>query len=167
MQNPAPREIPIAEHPVLRPVAETDDAFLRTLYRSTREAELAGVPWPDAQKAAFCDMQFNAQRAGYRQTFPDAEHVLICAAGGEPAGRFIKARQDGALRLVDIALLPAYRGRGWGSTIIESLQHEAAALNVALCLSVEKHSPALALYQRLGFSITGDQDFRFTMAWKP
>ena len=150
---------------LLRPVEAADGKFLDTLYRSTRETELSGVPWNDAQKAAFCTMQFNAQTASYRQTYPHAEHRVICTPEGEAAGRFIKARAGNALQLVDIALLPLYRGRGWGTLIIRALQQEAAALNLALRLSVEKLNPALALYQRLGFSLIGEDDIRYQMVW--
>lgn len=155
------------QEPQLRRQQASDAAFLCELYRSTRESELAGLPWTEAQKAAFCDMQFRAQSAGYLHTYPQAEHLLVCTASGESAGRLIKARTEGALQLIDISLLPPFRRRGWGSRLIGALQQEAAASHIAVLLSVIKVNPALALYRRLGFSIVGEQDIRFEMAWAP
>jgi ribosomal protein S18 acetylase RimI-like enzyme len=152
--------------PALRPAALADTPFLRSLYRSTREVEMAAVPWTEMQKAAFCDMQFNLQTAGYAQAFPGAEHLMICTPHGEPAGRLIKARLADALQLVDIALLPAWRGRGWGGWLIGALQQEAAGLQMPVQLTVEKINPALTLYRRLGFVVTGEDDLRFRMRWE-
>jgi ribosomal protein S18 acetylase RimI-like enzyme len=152
--------------PALRPAALADTPFLRSLYRSTREVEMAAVPWTEMQKTAFCDMQFNLQTAGYAQTFPAAEHLMICTPHGEPAGRLIKARLADALQLVDIALLPAWRGRGWGGWLIGALQQEAAGLQMPVQLTVEKFNPALTLYRRLGFVVIGEDDLRFRMRWE-
>jgi len=38
---------------MLRPVRESEDSFLFELYASARAAELALVPWIDAQRQAF------------------------------------------------------------------------------------------------------------------
>ncbi len=51
----------------LRPVAPEDEPFLRRVYASSRAEELAPVPWDEAQKQAFCDMQFAAQDSHYRE----------------------------------------------------------------------------------------------------
>lgn len=165
MHSPASTALPLAGEPALSAATPEDQPFLRALYRTTREAELAGAPWTETQKAAFCDMQFNAQTAGYRQSFPGADYLVIRAPGGAQAGRLIKARLRDALLLVDIALLPAYRRQGWGGQLIGALQREAAAAGLPLKLTVEKHNPALALYRRLGFAVTGEDEIRFTMAW--
>jgi ribosomal protein S18 acetylase RimI-like enzyme len=158
-------DLPLAA-PVLRPVTPEDEPFLRALYRATRGPELAALPWSDAQVAAFCNMQFDAQAAGYRSAFPRAEHLLICGTEA-PAGRMIKSSAGKGLVLVDIALMPAFRNRGWGSLLLRSLQDEARARAVPLRLQVEKASSALAFYLRLGFTITGEQGLHFTMSWTP
>lgn len=142
-------------------------AFLYTLYRSTREQELTLFPWSEAQKAAFCEMQFTLQSASYSQTYPQAQHLIICASDGRPAGRVIKAVLDQALQLVDIALLPTFRGQGWGSALIVQLQHEAADIGLPVQLSVEKTSPALRLYTRLGFRPFAEDAMRLRMEWSP
>ena len=45
----------------LRPAVESDRPLLFKLYASTREEEMQRVPWTEAQKQAFLEMQFNGQ----------------------------------------------------------------------------------------------------------
>ncbi len=140
-----------------------DTAFLRMLYRTTREPELAHAPWSEQQKAAFCDMQFMAQTHSFDITYPDAERLVI-RVGDFSAGRLIKSAADG-LTLVDIALLPEFRNRGLGTAILRLLQDEADAMAAPLRLSVVKSNRALALYRRLGFAVTGEGTFHYSMQW--
>ena len=45
----------------------------------------------------------------------------------EPVGRLYVARWSDEIRIVDIALLPAFCNRGLGTTLVRALQAEAAA----------------------------------------
>jgi len=152
---------------LLRPAAPDDDAFLRALYRATREPEIAAWGWPEPQITAFCDMQFLARSEGYRRDYPEAEYLVICAAHEGSIGRLTRARCEDRLALVDIAMLPAFRGHGAGTWAIRLLQQEAAAHAVPLDLHVERANPALALYRRLGFVVVSDDGIRFGMRWAP
>jgi GNAT superfamily N-acetyltransferase len=153
--------------PRLRPATSADAPFLRALYRTTRDPELDSVPWNDEQKSAFCNMQFDLQSAGYAQMFPSAEYLVICTPEGEPAGRLIKARLEDAVRLIDIALLPAWRRRGWGGLLIDALMQEAAGHGLPLQLTVERFNPALDLYRRMGFATDDDEDeIYIRMSWR-
>jgi ribosomal protein S18 acetylase RimI-like enzyme len=140
---------------------------MRRLYRTTRDAELAAMPWSEAQKSAFCDMQYDMQRASYAQTYPGAEWRVITTPDDEPAGRIITACDDQSMLLVDVALLPTFRGQGWGTLLLTSLQEDAQARGLPLFLSVEKANPAVRLYARLGFQVQSDDLFRFRMCWRP
>jgi GNAT superfamily N-acetyltransferase len=71
-------------------------------------------------------MQFDAQTRHYRGSFPDAWYSVICV-GGERAGRLIVNRSDDEILIVDIALLPAFRGAGVGGGLIRRLLEEAEA----------------------------------------
>ena len=57
----------------LRPVAVADDAFLYSVYASTRAEEMTRVPWTPEQKEAFLRMQFTAQKQHYAAEFPHAQ----------------------------------------------------------------------------------------------
>jgi GNAT superfamily N-acetyltransferase len=150
----------------LRAVEPTDEAFLRRLYASTREAELSLVDWDAEQKAAFVDHQFAAQRRDYLEHYPAATHDVI-VVDGEAAGRLWVDRCPREIRVVDISLLPAFRGRGVGTSLLRELQAEAAASNRALSIHVERFNPASRLYARLGFAAVDAGDVYVLMRWTP
>lgn len=101
-----------------------DGDFLLALYASTRRPELAGLGWSAAQQDAFIRMQFDAQTRHYRASFPDACYSVIWV-GGERAGRLIVNRSDDEIRIVDIALLPEFRGAGVGGWLVRRLLDQA------------------------------------------
>jgi ribosomal protein S18 acetylase RimI-like enzyme len=126
------------------------------VYASTRAEELAVVPWDDAQKEAFLRSQFEAQDAWYREHYADASFDVILV-DGQPAGRLYVLRRDAEIRIVDIALLPEYRGNGIGTTLLRDLLAEADAAGKRVTIHVERFNPALRLYERLGFCIAEDK----------
>jgi ribosomal protein S18 acetylase RimI-like enzyme len=140
----------------LRPVSAQDEAFLRGVYASTREDELALVPWSDAEKEAFLRQQFDAQDSHYRERYQGASLDVI-EVNGEPAGRLYVARWEHEIRIMDIALLPEYRGAGTGTKLVRELLEEGAETRRCVTIHVEKHNPALRLYERLGFSPVADR----------
>ena len=149
----------------LRPIRPDDLPFLSALYASTREQELAGVSWDAAQKAAFLQLQFNAQHAHYQEQFAGAAFDVILV-DGQPAGRLYVNRAEDEMRIVDIALLPGYCNRGVGTTLLRGLQSEAAAGGRPLRIHVERFNPALRLYLRLGFSQIVDRGVYLFMEWR-
>ena len=135
---------------------DVDLPFLSQLYASTRLEELAVTSWTEAQKAAFLDMQFQAQHAHYRKYYPDADWLVIRHAGSD-IGRLYIERWPGEHRIIDIAFLPAFRGKGFGSALLSDLIDEAGAVGKAVSIHVEKHNPAMRLYLRLGFTVAEDK----------
>ena len=151
---------------VLRPVTDADREFLIDVYGSTREDELARVDWTPVERAAFVRMQFDAQDASYRAQNPEGAFDVI-EVGGQRAGRLYVDRRPGEIRIVDISLLPAFRGVGVGSALISELQAEAAATGRALTIHVEVHNPAARLYARLGFVVAAERGVYRRMEWTP
>jgi len=149
----------------LRPERPEDEAFLREVYASTRQEELAAWGFPVEMRAAFLDMQFNAQKQGYRNTFPQGEFLVILL-GSQAVGRMVVNRAPEELWLVDIALLTEHRNQGIGTALIQKLSSEAAAAGQPLRLSVIKGQRAFRLYQRLGFARTGDSGLHDLMEWR-
>ena len=139
----------------LRPFVDTDLPFLVQVYASTRTQELAHVPWTESQKAAFLDMQFQAQHAHYQKHYPTA-HWLVIAREDDSIGRLYLDRWAREHRLIDIALLPEHRGQGYGMALLQDLIDEAAAAGKPLSIHVEKNNPAMTLYRRLGFRPIGE-----------
>ena len=135
----------------LRLAESTDDASLCDVYASTREGELALVDWSDDHKAAFVRQQFEAQSRHYGEHYPGATHDVI-VVDGEPAGRIYVDRWPAEIRVVDITLLPGYRGRGIGTGLLRDVQAQGAASGRCVTIHVERFNPAGRLYGRLGFA---------------
>ncbi|MDX6681441.1 MAG: hypothetical protein QOG94_1480 [Solirubrobacteraceae bacterium] len=150
----------------LRPVGDGDARFLLAVYASTREQELAPLPWTAEQKQAFVAMQFAAQRAHYAQHY-DGLSADVVLVDGEPAGRLLVARWREEIRIVDIALLPAFRGRGAGGELLAELMDEATEMRKRLSIHVERENRALSLYARLGFRPVGEAGVHLRMQWDP
>src|SRR3954468_6187280 len=109
----------------LRPAEAADRDLLLRIYASTREEELALTDWDDAQKDAFLIQQFTAQDAHYREHYRGAVFNIILL-GDERIGRLYLPRRPDEIRVMDIALLPPHRNRGYGTALLRDLQSEAA-----------------------------------------
>jgi len=150
----------------LRPATDADYEFMRGLYASTREAEMAHFPFDDVQKQAFLDQQFAAQFAHYGIHYPTCERNII-ERDGEPVGRLWVDEWRDQIRLVDIALLPECRGKGIGSVLLRQAMDRGAAAGKPVTIHVESFNPALRLYQRLGFEHVDTNGVYFLMRWTP
>jgi ribosomal protein S18 acetylase RimI-like enzyme len=69
--------------------------------------------------------------------------------------------------IIDIALLPTYRGQGLGGILIRGVLADGAAAEVPVRIHVERFNPAMRLYERLGFRCIGDQGVYLHMEWTP
>lgn len=141
--------------PQLRPRTDADLPFLLRLYGTTREQELAQVDWTPEQKTAFVVQQFTAQHEYWREHYTDTSWDVI-EIDGEPIGRLYVARWPDDIRIVDIAVLPGWQGRGVGSRLIGALLEEGDASARQVSIHVEMYNPARRLYERLGFEVAGE-----------
>jgi ribosomal protein S18 acetylase RimI-like enzyme len=114
------------------------------------------VPWDDAQKDAFLRSQFDAQDAWWHENYADASFDVILV-GGAPGGRLYVRRGPSEIRIVDIALLPEYRGAGVGTSLLQDLLADGDAAGKSVTIHVERMNPALRLYERLGFAVAEDK----------
>jgi GNAT superfamily N-acetyltransferase len=149
-----------------RPICPEDEDFLRELYASTRQDELAQVPWDEEQKRAFLSMQFTAQHQYYQDQFTAATFDIILLHD-HPIGRIYIDRREDEIRLIDIAMLPERRNAGIGTALLKDLLAEAAQVGKPVCIHVEKFNPAMRLYERLGFVPIDDQGVYLLMQWSP
>jgi ribosomal protein S18 acetylase RimI-like enzyme len=148
----------------LRPIAPVDTSFLARVYASSRAEELALTDWTDEQKEIFCRRQFDAQSVYYAATYPEASFQII-ERNGEPIGRLYVARWEKEIRIVDITLLPEFRGSGLGTKLLRELQEEARVAGRSLTIHVERFNRALTLYQRLGFREIENKGVYLLMEW--
>ena len=140
----------------LRLATPADKDWQLAIYASTRAEELALAGWPASQCEAFVRQQHQAQQIHYTRHYPLSVCHLILVQGEQVAGRLWLDERDDCLHILDIALLPAWRGQGLGTRCLQALAKQAAAAGRALSIQVEIHNPARRLYQRLGFVADGE-----------
>jgi ribosomal protein S18 acetylase RimI-like enzyme len=140
-----------APEPTLRRSGPEDAAFLLRVYAATRAEELAIVPWTGAERDAFLRQQFAAQDACWGERRPGALRYVI-EVGGRRAGRLYVDRTAEEIRIVDIALLPEFRGAGAGTALLRDLLAEGEAAGLPVTIHVERGNRARGLYRRLGFA---------------
>jgi ribosomal protein S18 acetylase RimI-like enzyme len=148
----------------LRPAIDADREFLLALYGSVRAEELAMVTWEEGQREAFVRMQFDAQDSEYRRNNPNGTFDVI-ELQGRPIGRLYVDRRPTEIRIVDISLLPEFRGAGIGGGLLDELMREAAASGRRLTIHVEITNRAESLYSRLGFVEAARQGPYRRMEW--
>lgn len=148
----------------LRPVRESDDAFLLELYGSTRQQELAQVPWTAEQKQQFVRMQWEAQKRHYAAEHPRASHAVICM-DGRAVGRVYLDRTAEQFHILDISILPEDRNQGAGSLLLSQIMAEAKQAGKPVTIFVETFNPSLRLFQRLGFTTLRQEGFHLLMQW--
>ena len=151
---------------VLREATAEDESFLLELYASTRMEELAGLGWDENQKLVFLRMQFLARE----RSFARGDHRIVLL-NERPVGRLRVDRSGPAIQLIDIAFLPECRNTGIGTRLLEELKREAGADGKPIKLHVLAASPAVRLYERLGFRRSGAEtayeEAYLEMKWVP
>lgn len=136
-----------------RPIEEADQSFLRSLYASTRTREMARTGWPQPTIEAFLTQQFDAQHRHYQELYQGADFSVVLN-GEHPIGRLYVLRGASTYNLMDLSLLPAWRGLGIGGHLLSALTEEAEAAGKSIRLYVEPDNPARRLYERFDFVIT-------------
>ncbi|MBG0841926.1 GNAT family N-acetyltransferase [Ectopseudomonas toyotomiensis] len=146
----------------LRPAAETDLNFLRRLYASTRAQEMALSGWGQPAIDAFLAQQFDAQHRYYQEHYQGSDFSLICH-GDLAIGRLYIFRGPTMINLIDISLLPEWRGKGIGTRYLAALVNEADAAEKSMRLFVEPTNPAKHLYERFAFRASGSNHIYLQM----
>jgi GNAT superfamily N-acetyltransferase len=139
----------------LRAAMEADRGFLHAVYASTRTAEFLNAGWSADEVHTLLAGQFTTQDAYYRRHYPHGRFDVV-QVGETPVGRLYHDWSGSDARVIDIALLPAYRGAGIGTRLMRTLVAEAARRAMPVCLYVEFDNPVRALYRRLGFVAVGE-----------
>jgi GNAT superfamily N-acetyltransferase len=151
---------------MLRRVTPADDAFLLSVYDSTRAEELGQVEWQEGQRELFLKWQFDLQRREYDARFPDAEYDVILI-DDRPAGRIWIGRDSEQIRLLEIALLPEFQNRGAGTLLLRRLIEESRQAGKPLRHMVfVLNNDAHRFYERLGFVVIEEFGAYKHMEWK-
>lgn len=140
----------------MRAVTNEDDAFLYEIYKASRAAEFAPLQLPEAQLDSLMRMQYQSREQSYTAQFPDADHAIV-SVDDAGVGQIRVNRAAEEHRLVDIALLPAWQGKGIGTLLVSQLIETARELGVPLRCSVAMNNPgSFRFHQRLGFTIIAE-----------
>lgn len=147
----------------LRPEKASDESFLRKLFATTR-VDVTFSSLPPEQKQQFLRMQFDAQRYHYRTHYSRAEFSVI-EQNGRAAGRLYVAPLEEEIRVIDITLMPAYRGKGIGTQLLRDVQDRARSMRLPVTLHAEKMGNMAEYYKRLGFEVVSELEAHFFMKW--
>lgn len=106
------------------------------------------------------------QRERFRQNYqPEWLHVI--QLDGEDIGVVRVQERTEELFLANLEILPAYQRRGIGTLIIRRVIEEGRQRGKPVALQVLKmNMAARALYQSLGFGVTGENDTHYIMAYE-
>lgn len=135
----------------LRTATADDEGFVRDLYLGWLSDRLGLDQFPAALRQSLLETQWRGHRLSLRGTRPEAVSSVVEVAG-TPIGWTLVDRTGASIHLVEIHVVPSWRGRGLGRTLIAALQREAAEAGRCVTLSVHHDNPgAQALYHRMGF----------------
>ncbi len=149
-----------------RPIDSEDEEFLYGLYASTR-TDVHATDLSDREKEQFLRMQFGAQSIHYQSNFPNAK-FLVVQLNDKAIGRLYLDRTEGEIHLIDIALLPEYRQRGFGTELMRDIFNEAVAKAKRVTIYVECYNDiARRWYEKLGFLEVEDIQTHLLMEWRP
>src|SRR5688572_5051195 len=150
----------------LRLARVDDEEFLLSLFYSARP-ELAFIPLPPAQLRLLMRQQYEMQQRDYTSRYPHAEHWII-TMNAETVGKIMFERSAAALHIIDFIIVPDWRKRGLGSSILAALKGCVDTKVGVLSLCVEHQNiHAQRLYQRLGFIKKQSTDTHELLAWSP
>lgn len=144
----------------LRAALPADVEFEQVLYTATRDDLRPLGPQVFDDLVA---MQFRAQTASITLDHPLADTKIVMVDDAR-AGRLIVDGSGDHIAVVDIALLPEFRGHGIGTNVLGGVVAAADRAGRVVRLHVDKHSRAVRLYERLGFVICGDLGMYLAMS---
>lgn len=150
----------------LRIAKSSDQIFIENLFQSTREF----LYQADAEKE-YIDMVIDQQRylqtEGYGQQFPNA-YTMIVDKQQESIGKIVLDFGANLVHVLDLALIPAARGKGYGKAVLQAIQYVAQQQMLPVGLSVEAYNiPAKKLYLSLGFQVVEQTPTHEFMLWYP
>lgn len=149
-----------------RSISCSDLPLLFEIYRQTRLHELDSIEWTTEQKHHFLQMQFDAQRRHYEKVYGNDDFLLILL-DNTAIGRLYIGHWKEEIRIIDISLLPQFRGAGIGTRILSDIIEQAKRQQKIVSIHVEKNNLALRLYQRLGFVAVADTGVHWRMHRHP
>jgi ribosomal protein S18 acetylase RimI-like enzyme len=147
--------------------APEDEPFLQELILTHVALELGASHWPEPMRTHLLSVQYTSRRNSIRTRFPDAGDQVILL-DGKPVGWLVVATAADEIRLVEILVATAERGKGIGAAVVSSVLSEAEKTGTPVRLSVDvANGRAIRLYERLGFRRIAGDEVRHFMECSP
>ena len=126
--------------------------FLKRVHKSERHWEFASLIAGRECRVyhTVIAQQYDSQHRFYFASYGSA-HYGIIQWTGRPIGRLYVDYREDEVRVLDITILPEFRGRGIGRIIMTGLCLDAAMRRKPVRLCVHYLSRAQRFYRRLGF----------------
>lgn len=129
----------------------------------------------DALDRPLLNMQFSAKKYGYQEQFPNLNTLVISISFSDKAqareeycGYLMYSLSGETLTIVDIALLPEYRGQSIAKSSLQILLNKLSNHYQKANLSVVKGNAAQFLYHSLGFNVVAQDDvYNYMQYTKP
>lgn len=158
METPLPSELY-----GLRPATADDGEFLTECFAVERAELFASMPEPMRSTL------LAQQRAAFERDLMSRAELRdrIVTLGGRPVGRLVESREAEGWWIVDLRIVEAGRGRGIGTRLVADLVDEARRAGVSIGFHVRHGHPATPTWARLGFVVTGSDEFDLEMRADP
>ncbi len=106
----------------------------------------------------------NYQQERHNTEFASHDLHIIIQFHGSDVGFLVTSNTPDTLKVNQIFILPEYQGKGIGSACLTRIIDDARLEQKSVTLQVLKvNTRAIALYQRLGFTIVGEDSIYFQM----
>lgn len=149
-----------------RPSVAEDSAFMLELYASTSKDELDDLGWSIGGNRTFVIMQAQTEEWNRSRLYPGMDRLTICV-DEMPVGRLLVCLRNDILHLVDLSLLPRFRGLGIGTQLVGEILDEARNARVPVKVRVRKNSNSVRFVERLGFGTLTDLGLHVELTWMP
>jgi ribosomal protein S18 acetylase RimI-like enzyme len=140
----------------LRAAQNEDREFIERVYFETQR-------W--ITEALFGRRGDDFERAKFAESY-DANNTRVIVVAGADAG-WLTVQRSTAIHLESIYLTPGKQRIGIGTALIRGLIEEARAAGKTLKLSTAKINPARNLYERLGFVVVSEDEYKVYMKCRP
>ena len=139
----------------LREARPADVDFARALYFETMRGMI---------ESAF-DWDQNRQEESFAEWF-DLRETIIIVADGRDVGWMQTRTDEHELFLGSIYVKPDMQRLGIGTNVLRRLIAQCRHFSKSLTLAVMKINPAIHLYERLGFQVTHEDQYKFYMRYE-
>ncbi len=137
----------------LRNAAPEDYDFVRSVHHRTMQGYV---------KDFFGSWDRDYQNQRFARTYK-IEEVWIIVGGGTDVGWLARRESEENLFLTEFYVAAEHQNQGIGTQILRDLISEARRKNKSVSLGVLKNNPARRLYEREGFKVIGENDYKFLM----